>query len=559
VAVARALSHLRVARVYLWAGLVYLAIGGGLALLIRWQWAYPGKPVPLFGGLLFPYTQGAITPDSYQALFTMHGLVMIFFAVTPILIGALSHWLVPAMIGARGLAYPRAAWVGVVFLLAAQAVALASFFVELGTARSGWTLYPPLSTIAPGHGQTLVVAALGLASISTVIGAVNVLVTVIRRRAPGMTWGRLPLTVWGLFFTAVLNAAFTPVLIATALLLLSDRLLGTEVFLAGALAQRGGGDPFAFQHLFWIFGHPEVYILILPVWGVVSDFVAFFTRRAAFWYRGTVGSMLAVTLLAGLVYGHHIFTTGIAPMLGAVFETLTLAISIPSTILFGNWLMTLWQGRVRLTVPMLYVTGVLLVFAAGGLTGLYLGAVATDIVLHDTLFVVGHFHLTMAAATFLGIFAALHHWAPKLLGCRLGDRLGAWHAVLTLLGLFLVFGGLIVAGLQGQHRRLYDPFVASVEHLANRSANRHTSFSAFGLATVQLLFVLNLIHSLLTRRVAVENPWQVGTLEWKEPDLEQQVMRGPHEFLSGDDEKSAGKDYLDQGEACPQKSAPDAK
>jgi cytochrome c oxidase subunit 1 len=543
----------KLARVYLWAGLAFLAFGGGLALLIRWQWAYPGRPVPLVGPLLDPAAGGQVTPDVYQALFTAHGLVMIFFAVTPILISALSHALVPSMIGARGLAYPRVAVAALVLFLGAQGVMAASFFVEMGTARSGWTHYAPLSIVMPGHGQTLVVGALALATASTVMSAVNILVTVIARRAPGMTWGRLPFTVWGLFLTAVLNALFAPVLFATGLLLLSDRLLGTEIFVAGALATRGGGDPLAFQHLFWIFGHPEVYILILPVWGVVSDFVCFFTRREAAWYRGTVGAMIGVTVLSGLVYGHHMFTVGLAPLLGAVFEFLTLAISIPSTVLFGTWLLTLWQGRARMTVPMLYTTGVLLVFAAGGLTGLYLAAVGTDIILHDTLFVVGHFHLTMAAATFLGVFAALHHWAPKLFGVALGDRLARWHAVLTFFGLFLVFGGMMVAGLQGQHRRLFDPFVTSVEVLANRSANRHTSFSAFGLAAVQLLFVLNLIHSLLTRRVAVENPWRVGTLEWQNSEEIQEVKSGPHVFLEGDDEKAAGKDYVSQSEACPQK------
>jgi cytochrome c oxidase subunit 1 len=366
-----------------------------------------------------------------------------------------------------------------------------------------------------------------------------------------MTGGRLPLTIWGLWLTAILNVVFVPILGSAGLMLLFDRHFATQFFAAQT------GDPILFQHLFWIFGHPEVYILILPVWGIVADLLSFFARKPAYWYRGTVGAMVAVTIVSGLVYGHHMYVAGMSPMLGLGFEILTLSISFPAVILFANWLGTIWKGSIRFEVPMLFALGTVFVFGIGGLTGLLLGTISTDVVLHDTLYVVGHFHLTMAAATFLGGFAALYFWFPKMFGRMMSDRLGRIHFWGSIIGITLTFGGMLVAGYAGQQRRLYDPFQYSfLQHLA--PLNRWTSFAAFGLAAFQLVFAVNFIRSLVAGKKAEKNPWRLGTLEWANTDSPPPhhnfdeipvVVRGPHELSDPSVQKELGRDWIGQAEA----------
>jgi cytochrome c oxidase subunit 1 len=542
-------DHKVIARQFLWAGLLFLLLGGFLAMLIRWQWAYPETLNRL------------LNPQTYTKIFTLHGLVMIFFAVTPILIGAVGNFVIPLSIGARDMAFPFLNLLSFWTFAVSQLLVLASFLVTLGTAGSGWTTYPPLSTNvgAPGAGQTLIVAAIFITGIATLMGAINYITTVMRHRAPGMTWFRLPATVWGLWLTSILNLLFVPVLGAAAMLLLLDRMLGTQFFIAGAAAVKGGGDPLLYQHLFWIFGHPEVYILILPAWGVVTDLVAFFSRKPAFWYRGSIGAMIAVTVMSGVVYGHHMYASGLNPMLGKGFMLLTLIISVPAEVLFVNWLLTLWGGRARLTAPMLYTLGVMLVFAMGGLTGLLLATIGTDIYLHDTMFVVGHFHLTMAAASFLASFAALTFWFPKMFGRQMHEGLGRAHAVLTTILMILVFTGQLVAGYAGQPRRYFNPYEHEfLQHL--RGLNKATSHTAFLLAGVQLLFIINFIRSLGWGQPAKPNPWQVGTLEWTcapSPPPEHnfdtipQVVRGPHQLSDPDVRRRLGRDYIGQAEPDP--------
>src|SRR5688572_13445402 len=424
-------DHKVIAKQFLWAGLVFLAFGGALAMLIRWQWAFPGEPVPVVGQMLFPHSGGAITPANYNSIFTMHGLIMIFFAITPIMIGAFGNFCIPLMIGARDMAFPFLNMLSFWTFLVSQALIIASFFVQLGSAAAGWTTYAPLSTNVgtPGMGQTLVVAAVFVTGVATIMGGINYVTTVIRLRAPGMTYMRMPLTVWGSWLTAILNVLFVPVLGSAGLLLLLDRLFGTQFYVAGASAVRGGGDPILFQHLFWIFGHPEVYILILPAWGFVGDLVSFFSRKPAYFYKGSVYAMTAVTILSAVVYGHHMFVTGMNPMLGQTFQLLTLIISVPAELLFLNWLHTIWKGSNRFTAPMIYTVGVIFVFGLGGLTGLPLGTILTDLQLHDTMFVVGHFHLTMASASFLASFAALTFWFPKMFGRMMNETWGKVHAI----------------------------------------------------------------------------------------------------------------------------------
>jgi cytochrome c oxidase subunit I len=553
------LDHKVIAKQYLWAGLIFFLVGGTLAMLIRWQWAYPGQPVPVLGKILFRDSGGVIGPAQYMQVFTMHGLIMIFFAVTPILIGAFGNFCIPLQIGARDMAFPWLNALSFWVFAFSLCLVIASFFGDLGAAGAGWTTYPPLSTNVgtPGAGQTLMVAAIFVTGVSSIMGGINYVTTVIRLRAPGMTYFRMPLTVWGLFLTAVLNVLFVPVLGSAALLLFLDRVFGTQFYLAGAATQ-GGGDPILFQHLFWIFGHPEVYILILPGWGIIGDLVAYFSRRPANWYKGSVLSMVAVTVLSAVVYGHHMFMTGVNPLLGQGFMVLTLIISIPAELLFLNWLRTIWRGSIRLTTPMLFALGMVFVFGLGGLTGLYLGAVAPDFYLHDTMFVVGHFHFTMAAASVMASFAGIYFWFPKMFGRSTSELWGKTHFWFTVVGFLLVFGGQLLAGYSGQHRRLYDPFAYQyLEPL--RALNKYTSWAAFALFFGQLAFVWNFFHSLFRGPKAEANPWQVGTLEWSIPspppihnyDHLPVVRRGPHELSDPEVRARLGRDWIGQAEVLP--------
>jgi cytochrome c oxidase subunit 1 len=557
-------DHKVIAKQFLFAGLFFLAFGGTEAMLIRWQWAYPGQPVPVLGPMLFPNTGGSITPGTYSGIFTTHGLIMIFFAITPILIGAFGNFCIPLQIGARDMAFPLLNLLSFWTFLLSGVIAVASFFVPGGTGSAGWTTYPPLSTNVgtPGMGQTLIAMAIFVTGLASIMGGINYVTTVVRCRAPGMTYMRMPLTVWGLWLTAILNVLFVPVIGAGVLLVFFDRTFGTQFFIAGSSARNGGGDPIIFQHLFWIFGHPEVYILILPVWGIISDLLSFFSRKPAAWYKGTVGALSLITLLSAVVYGHHMYVTGMNPMLGTAFEVLTLSISAPAIVLFLNWLHTIWKGSIRFTTPMLFSLGTVFVFGLGGLTGLLLGTISTDLYLHDTMYVVGHFHLTMAASVFLGSFAAIHFWFPKMFGRQLDERLGKVHFWASTIFITLVFTGQLIAGYAGQQRRLYDPFqYAFIARLA--PLNRWTSYFAFCLGSSQILFVVNFFRTLLVGQKAEDNPWGIGTLEWSLPtpphhhnfDVIPNVVRGPHELSNPEVVKALGRDWIGQDEVIPTASS----
>ncbi|HXU73265.1 MAG TPA: cbb3-type cytochrome c oxidase subunit I [Polyangia bacterium] len=542
-------DHKVIARQFLWLGLAFLAVGGAMAIVIRWSLAYPGRAIAGY----------VVTPSSYTTLFTMHGTIMIFFAVTPILIGAFGNFLIPLQLGARDMSFPTLNMVSFWTQLVASIVAVAAWLVP-ASANAGWTGYPPLSTPVgtPGIGQTLWTLALILAGASTTMGAVNYITTVLRERAPGMTLMRMPLTIWGLWLTSILNALFVPVLGAAMLLLLSDRLFGTHFFVAGVMV-RAGGDPLLYQHLFWIFGHPEVYILILPVWGIVGDLISFFARKPAYGYRMSVISMATVTVLSSLVYGHHLFVAAMTPMLGRAFMVLTLLISAPAMILFLNWMHTLWRGSIRLEVPMLFTLGVLFVFGVGGLTGLFLADIPQDVYLHDTFFVVGHFHLIMAAAVFLGSFAAIYFWFPKMFGRSMSRTLGTIHFAITLPCLVVIFGGMLLLGNAGMQRRLYDPSAYELFRPL-RPWNVALTHTAFLLAAAQLLFVWNFFASLLRGKPATDNPWSVGTLEWTHTTTPPgphnfaeipTVRHGPHEFNHPQLDGDGDKDWLGQAEKLP--------
>lgn len=534
-------DHKVIGKQFLWLGLFFLLFGGFQAVLIRWQLAYPDKLVPawLLGSFLFE--GGKITPDHYNQLITMHGTIMIFWAITPLLIGAFGNFLIPLQIGAPDMAFPRLNMISFWTMFLASIVLLASYLLPHGTAAAGWTSYPPLSTPVggiAGEGQTFWTLALTLAGTATLMGAINYITTVVRLRAPGMGYFKMPLSVWGLWLTSILNAIFVPVIAAGLILLLLDRVLGTQFFITSSISTGvKEGDPLLYQHVFWIFGHPEVYILILPAWGIVSDLLSVFSRKPAFGYKVTAICMCTIVALSSIVWGHHMYTTGMSPLLGKTFMFLTLLISIPSSIFFLNWLGTLWRGNLKFTPPMLFTMAVLWVFGLGGLTGLYNATVTSDIYFHDTMFVVGHFHYTMAASVMFGGFAAIYFWFPKMFGKTMSPLLGKLHFWGSFIPLNLVFYNMMVMGYAGHHRRIYDP--SQYDFLKPLSGmNEFVTIMALVLGAVQIIFIFNLIYSLIKGKVAAQNPWRAATLEWTidapiphgNYATVPTVYNGPHEY-----------------------------
>lgn len=548
-------DHKTIAKQYLFFGIFFLFWGGLQAMVIRWQLAYSGTEFPILGKLLFPAEGGILIPDTYNQVLTMHGTVMLFWAVTPLLSGALGNYLIPLQIGAKDMAFPIVNMLSFWIFFLSGVILLLSHYGPGGSAAAGWTAYPPLSTPVggiPGWGQALWTLSLILMGTAVIMGAINYVTTVIRLRAKGMTYMRMPLTVWGLWLSAILNAIFVPIIAAGLIFLLLDNTLGTQFFVAGSKATMKGGDPLLYQHVFWLFGHPEVYILILPGWGIVSDLLSTFSRKPAFGYKVTVTCMIIVTVLSGLVWGHHMYVAGMSPLLGKTFMFLTLLISLPTSIFFLNWLATMWKGSLRFEVPMLFTMSVVFVFGLGGLTGLYMGTITSDMYLHDSMFLVGHFHYTLAASVLMVSFAAVYFWFPKMFGRQMNAFLGKVHFWVTFLALNYAFFNMLVVGYAGQHRRLYDPsaydFIKPLMPL-----NQMISVAAFILGAAQVVFLLNFIYSMWRGPKAPRNPWEASTLEWtldypiahgnfaQEPV----IKCGPHEYSNP---KIKGKDWVSQTE-----------
>lgn len=548
-------DHKMIARQFLFFGIFFLLWGGLQAMLIRWQIAYPETEIPIVGKLLFPGNNGILTPDTYNQVLTMHGTIMIFWAVTPLLTGAFANFVIPLQIGAADMAFPIVNMLSFWTFFVSGLVLLLSSYGPGGSAAAGWTSYPPLSTPVggiPGWGQALWCLSLVLMGIAVIMGAINYITTVIRLRAPGMTYMRMPLTVWGIWLSSILNAIFVPIIAAGLIFLLLDNILGTQFFVAGAKATVKGGDPLLYQHVFWLFGHPEVYILILPIWGVVSDLLSTFSRKPAFGYPVTVICMSTVTVLSALVWGHHMYIAGMSPLLGKSFMFLTLLISLPTSIFFLNWLGTMWKGSLRFETPMLFTMSVVFVFGLGGLTGLYMGVITSDMYLHDSMFLVGHFHYTLAASVLMGSYAGTYYWFPKMFGRQMNQFWGKAHFWITFLALNYVFFNMLGIGYAGQHRRLFDPsaydFIKPLMPM-----NRQISTAAFILGAAQGIFVLNFIYALIRGPKASRNPWEAATLEWtvdypiphgnfaKQPI----VKCGPHEYSNP---KIKGKDWASQTE-----------
>jgi cytochrome c oxidase subunit 1 len=531
-----------------------------MSLLMRLRLAWPERRWPLLEAI-FPvgFKDGLMQPEFYLAMVTMHGTLMVFMVLTVAPQSAFGNYFLPLQLGAREMAFPRFNGWSFWLALLSFVIMIAALFVEGGAPIGGWTFYPPLSAIpsagpGQGRGADLWLVSVGIFCVASFLGALNFIVTTLTRRTAGMSLMRMPLTCWTWFVTAILMVLSFPVLFAAGLMLFLDRNAGTHFFVPAGLAVTGkliegggnaGGSPLLWQHLFWFFGHPEVYIAILPGMGVVSHVLANFARKPVFGYRAMVGSIVAIGGLGFLVWGHHMFISGMNPRLAIAFSVLTLVIGVPSGVKTFNWIGTLWGGRIRLRVPMLFAIGFVSVFVSGGLTGLVLGQTALDMVFHDTYFVTGHFHLIMGVAAVFGIFAATYYWFPRMFGRMMNERLGQAHFWLTFVGVYAIFIPFHLLGIAGHPRRYADSlwfeFLRPLDML-----HVVATLAAFLTAAAQLLFVVNLFWSMFKGRRASDNPWEATTLEWAGPEAAgARVHGGPYEYSPPGNEK----DFVMQTEA----------
>ena len=510
---------------YILTGLAMAIIGGLLASLIRLQLGWPSHQWTLLGRLLpGGIVSGVMTPEFYLALVTMHGTIMVFFFISYVLVSGFGNYLIPLQVGARDMAYPFLNMLSYWVALVAALVMLASFFVAGGAAAAGWTAYPPLSavqTAAPGSawGQTVWLLSMALFIASFTMSGLNFVATVFSMRARGLAMMRMTLSVWAFFISSIMGLLAFPPLTAAAVMLLFDRHFGTSFFLpsnlivAGQLLPHQGGSPLLWQHLFWFLGHPEVYVLILPALGITCDVLPVFTRKPIFGYRIQVYSLIAVGVLGMIVWGHHMFVSGMSPFSGEYFSVATLLITLPMAIFGVNMMASLWGGRLLLSTPMLFALGAVAFFGTGGLGGLFLGNATADMQLHDTYFVVGHFHFMIGGVTLLGTFAALYFWFPKMFGRSMNDALGKVHFWLTFIPFFTVFFMQHFQGLQGMPRRYYA--FGTYQFLQGPMGQNPTiSVAALILVGAQLIFLANFCWSLARGSRAEQNPWGATTLEW---------------------------------------------
>ena len=521
------LDHKMISKQFLITGMVMGVIAMGMSALFRIQLASPGESSGVLSSFLGRWAEGGVmSPDIYLALVTIHGTIMVFFVLTGGLSGTFANLLLPLQVGARDMASAFMNMLSYWFFFASSVVMVISLFVQSGPAAAGWTIYPPLSAVpqamsGSGLGMTLWLVSMTLFIVSSLLGGLNYIVTVLNLRTKGLTMTRLPLTVWALFITAILGVLSFPVLLSAALLLVFDRSFGTSFFLSDLLIQgevlsNAGGNPILFQHLFWFLGHPEVYIVLLPALGLTSEIIATNSRKPIFGYRAMIGSILAIAFLSFIVWGHHMFITGMNPFLGSVFVFTTLLIAIPSAIKVFNYLATLWRGNLQFTPAMLFSIGLVSTFITGGLTGLILGDSALDINVHDTYFVVAHFHIVMGLSAIFGMLAGVYHWFPKMYGRMMNLKLGYVHFWGTFICAYGTFFPMHFLGMAGLPRRYYSNTAFPMfDNLLD--INEVVSFFAIVGALIQIIFFYNFIYSIYRGPKASKNPWKSNTLEWTTP------------------------------------------
>ena len=545
-------DHKVIGRAYFFLSLAAVLVGAWLSLLMRIHLVWPHAAIPFLG---------EIKPENYLAQLTMHGTLMVFFVLSTVPQAGFGTFFLPLQLGASNMAFPRLTAAGFWTALLSFFVLMTAFFVPGGASGAGWTQYPPLSALAssgPGQGlgTDLWLVSIGLFCLSSLMSAVGFVATTTRHRAPGMTWLRMPLTCWSWFVTSLLILLAFGILLAAVVLLMLDRHAGTSFFIPGGLLVSGklinhsGGSPLMWQHLFWFFGHPEVYIAILPAMGVTSHLLSVFARKPVFGYKAMVGATLAIGALGFMVWGHHMFVSGMNPYAGFAFSTLTTAIAVPSAIKTFNWVATLYRGKIRYSTPLLFSAGFVSLFITGGLTGPILAQPALDAYLHDTYFVVAHFHLIMAMAGVFAIFSATYFWFPKMFGRMMDETLGRLHFWITLLGAYATFMPMHLLGIAGHPRRYSElsgvQYVAAMEPL-----QKFITVAAIVTLAGQAIFLVNLFRSMLKGPAAEANPWECSTLEWtlNSPappegfgDRRLQVNHGPYEYnISG-----AEKDFIVQ-------------
>jgi cytochrome c oxidase subunit 1 len=520
-------DHKMIAKQYLITGLIMAFVGIAMSLLMRLQLAWPDQKFWIFEALLGKFGQdGVMDPGIYLALVTIHGTIMVFFVLTAGLSGTFSNLLIPLQIGARDMASVLLNAISYWLFFLSSVVMISSLFVEAGPASAGWTVYPPLSALpqaigGSGMGMTLWLVSMTIFIASSLLGSLNYIVTVLNLRTQGMSMTRLPLTVWAFFVTAIIGVVSFPVLLSAGLLLLMDRSFGTSFFLSdiyiqGEVLAHQGGSPVLYEHLFWFLGHPEVYIILLPALGITSEVIATNARKPIFGYRAMVASILAIAFLSTVVWGHHMFVSGMNPFLGSVFTFTTLLIAIPSAVKAFNYITTLWKGNLQFNPAMLFSIGLVSTFITGGLTGIILGDSTLDINVHDTYFVVAHFHLVMGISALYGLLAGVYHWFPKMFGRMMNKNLGYVHFWVTAVGAYGVFFPMHFIGMAGLPRRYYTntafPYFDDLS-----DTNVLISVFAFITAAAQLVFIYNFISSIFYGKKAPQNPWKATTLEWTAP------------------------------------------
>lgn len=521
-------DHKMIAKQFLVTGMAWAFVGGLLSVIFRLQLGFPDTDLSFLKPILGGYIDdaGSLDQEAYLALVTMHGTIMVFFVLTAGLSGTFSNFLIPLQIGARDMASGFMNMLSYWFFFLASVIMFASLFLETGPASGGWVIYPPLSALpeaspGSGDGMTMWLISMVFFIVSTLLGGINYIATVINMRTKGMTFTRMPLTIWAFFITAVIGLLSFPVLLSACLLLVFDRHFGTsfylsDIYINGEALSHEGGSPILFQHLFWFLGHPEVYIVLIPALGITSEIISTNARKPIFGYRAMIGSILGIAFLSFIVWAHHMFVSGMNPFLGTIFMFLTLIIAIPSAVKAFNYITTLWRGNIIFTPAMLFSIALVSFFIAGGLTGIHLASAAIDIQLHDTYFVVAHFHLVMGSASFFGMLAGVYHWFPKMYGRMLDKRLGYIHFWLTFVGVYMVFFPMHYIGIAGFPRRYYA--FTSVDMFNDFiDLNAFISIAAILTFSAQIIFVFNFFYSMYRGRIAPKNPWRANTLEWTTP------------------------------------------